>query len=104
MKIYEIQPAHMNQLRTTFLRCDKDRSGQVRKDIFLQKLAKYNINLPSQFLSSLLEDIAIDPKDFSPDAILVYKYLLDVGQIFEHTPSTLQGQGNESLAFALRVE
>lgn len=70
----------------------------MTKEAFVKKLAKHNVKLAAPFLSAFLEDISLNPSDKSPEALLVYKYLLDVAEIFEHTPSLLRGEGNDSHA------
>ena len=58
-----------------FVRCDKSRSGQIKKSRFLMKLAKYQFKLPNQLLLNILRDIQLDQNDKSKDAILIYTNL-----------------------------
>ena len=74
-------------MESCFLKCDKNRQGQVTRRNFILKLAKNNVKIPQNLLNNILSDIQLnsteEPKD---ETILVYKHLIDIINIFQNCP------------------
>jgi Ca2+-binding EF-hand superfamily protein len=89
----------MKAAQDAFLRCDHERTGQVKKIDFLESLSENNIRLPKSLLTNVLEDMQLNRNDTSDDAVLIYKNLCDIISIFQNCPTTLPHERNFSENF-----
>ena len=79
----QIQLLTLQHLQECFLKCDKQRTGQIQRKAFLLKLAKNNIKVSEHLLNNLLQDIQLNPGEWPNDStILVYKNLTEIIDIF----------------------
>jgi hypothetical protein len=62
-------------------------------------LAKNNVIISEHLLNNLLIDMQLDSTQLTEDAILVYKNLVDLIEIFQTCPATLKPDRNSSQQF-----
>ena len=100
-----LQLLTLQHLQTCFLKCDKNRTGQITRKAFCLKLAKNNLKVSEHLLNNLMADIQLNPAECpNDDTILVYKNLCEIIDIFQTCPSTLPRDRNQSVEFVRALE
>lgn len=100
-----LQLRTLQQMEQCFMKCDKNRTGQISRRAFLLKLAKNNISIPQHLVNNILDDMQLVPGEVATDdSILVYKNLIDIIDIFITCPSILVCDHNKSTNFINSLE
>jgi hypothetical protein len=73
---------------------DADENGEnlgvISKRDFLVKVAEDGFQFPLEFLILFIQDIQLDPNDFSEDAKVSYENAKTIIDIFSNTPTFLK--------------
>lgn len=64
--------------------------GIISKRDFLIKMAEDGFQFPLEFLILFIQDIQVDPNDFSEDAKVSYENAKTIIDIFSNTPTFLK--------------
>lgn len=73
----------LQQIEDCFLKCDKQRVGQITRRSLILKLAKNNVSVTQHLLNNILQDLQLNQGELpTNDTILVYKHLVDIIDIF----------------------
>jgi Ca2+-binding EF-hand superfamily protein len=100
-----LQLQTLQDFASCFLKCDKQRSGQITRRAFILKLAKNNTQAPQHLMNNILQDIQLNQREAPTDnTILVYKHLIDIIEIFQHCPAILPVDSNKSTNFIHSLE
>ncbi len=67
-----------------------DNLGIITKRDFLFKVAEDGFQFPLEFLIYFIQDIQLDPNDFSEDAKVSYENAKTIIDIFSNTPTFLK--------------
>ena len=92
MKANKINYSHLNAIRRAFMDADEngDNLGVISKRDFLVKVAEDGFQFPLEFLIVFINDIQVNPSDYSEEAKVSYENAKAIIDIFSNSPAFLK--------------